>query len=227
MTDPVVVLPQAPGLGRHIEHDPRSRAHDQAPRLTSRALVTPTIWERHTGPLNQGPLGACTGFAMTGWLACAPHCTSPIQALRFDHQLALWLYNTATWLDPFVGHHPPDDTGSSGNAVAKAARQLGEIASWGWCFTTDALLRTLMTTPVIVGVPWYQSMFTPDHDGIVRAEGELVGGHEFLIRGWDGEVLICDNSWGPHWGHAGSFYLTLDTWAYLRANRADVTVPHI
>jgi hypothetical protein len=219
-------LPLAPGLGRHVEHDSRSRGHDIAATVAA-VSPQPVEWARHSPILDQGYLGSCTGNAMAGWLACEPHCRSVDAAAVFDEQFAVELYSAATRLDPFDGEWPPDDTGSSGNAVAKAARRIGLIRSWSWAFTWTSLLRALQVSPVIVGVPWYEDMFTPDACGEVQATGRIVGGHEFLVRGWTGTHLVCDNSWSVGWGLHGSFLLSMATWGVLRAHRADVTVPHV
>lgn len=214
-----------PGLGRHVEHDPRSRDHDIA--RTVAAEVKPVEWVRHSPILDQGALGSCTGNAMAGWLACEPHCTSDTAGVVFDERIATDLYSRATRVDPWPGEWPPDDTGSSGNAVAKAARERGWIRSWSWAFTGAALLRALQLGPVIVGVPWFESMYEPDAAGTVEPRGAVAGGHEFLIRGWNGRFLLADNSWGTGFGVNGSFRFTRTAWEVLRSNRADVTVPHV
>jgi hypothetical protein len=222
-------LPCGPGLGRNIEHDDRSRAHDADPRTVIRVRIEPKTWPRYSPILDQGAVGSCTGNAMAAWLACAPHASRDNLENPCDQALALRLYSLATRLDVWPGEFPPDDTGSSGNAVAKAARRLGLIRGWGWCFTTDSLIRRLMVGPVIVGVPWYSGMYSPDERGEVFPSGEPVGGHEFLIRGWLGASgFLCDNSWGSAWGPLdGSFRLSRSSWDFLRRNRADVTVPYV
>jgi hypothetical protein len=212
-------------LGRRVEHDPASW-NFAFPEATSRR-PRPVLWPRYSPILDQGDLGSCTGNAMAGWLGCAPHCRSIDTGTAYTEAIAVDLYELATRLDAFPGEYPPDDTGSSGLAVAKAARRRGYISAYSHAFTTNGLLNALQHQPVIVGVPWYDEMFTPDLTGEVHIGGQLVGGHEFLIRGWDGEYLHADNSWGPGWGVDGSFKLSLATWNTLRAQQADVTVPHV
>jgi hypothetical protein len=61
----------------------------------------------------------------------------------------------------------------------------------------------------------------------VAVAGPVMGGHEYLIRGYDADrqMLLCDNSWGPDWGVEGSFRLPVAGWEMLRKMQADVTIP--
>lgn len=211
-----------PPLGRHVEHDSRSRLYDIASRGSPRALV-PTRWPRISPIFNQHALGSCTGMAMAGWLGSGPHCGDPNM---FRENEAVWIYALGTRLDAFAGSWPPTDTGSSGLGVAKAARDMGMIRGWAQAFTTDALLQALMSGPVIIGSVWTDGMFDPDEHGEVRPTGAEAGGHEYLCRGWDGEYLWCDNSWGADWGPlGGSFRLSMPSWDDLRRRQADVVIP--
>jgi hypothetical protein len=210
-------------LGRHVEHDSRSRLYDVESRGETRALV-PKRWPRVSPIFNQHALGSCTGMAMAGWLGSSPHCGDPNM---FRENEAVWLYAGATRLDVFSGEWPPTDTGSSGLGVAKAARMLGMIRGWTQAFTTEAMLQALMASPVMIGSIWTDGMFDPDPTGEVKPTGAVAGGHEYLVRGWDGQYLWCDNSWGPDWGPlGGSFRLSMASWEILRGQQADVIIPH-
>jgi hypothetical protein len=64
------VIPEHPSgsagrLGRHVRHDPRSRAYQVRPRAP---LAKSVSWERQTPILDQGDLGSCTGNAACGVL---------------------------------------------------------------------------------------------------------------------------------------------------------------
>lgn len=223
-------LPGAGRLGRHAEHDPRSRAYAVEPADHPQLVARPVLWRRLSPILDQGDLGACTGFAMAGLLGSEPYSTTVDDAARFGEQFAVDLYETATTLDRVPGAYPPDDTGSTGLAVAKAARRQRLIRSYHWAFTTAGLIHALQDGPVIVGVPWYAGFDHPDEHGQVAIAGEIRGGHEFLIRGFqprNGQegMFIADNSWGEEWGAGGSFAFTVHTWAQLREQHADVVAP--
>lgn len=225
-------------LGRHIEHDVRSLEYaveNQLGSLLPAEKYGAVEHKRWSPILDQGSLGSCTGNAMAGWLGCEPYCLEPVPegAPDYDEALAVKLYEVATRLDSFPGQYPPEDTGSSGLAVAKAARQLGFIGSYGHATSVAGLLHALQTAPVIVGVPWYSGFDTPDAHGMVHVSGAVRGGHEFLIRGYtpgatlnDG-VLLADNSWSSSWGDNGSFRFTLGDWQTLRVQHADVTIPRL
>lgn len=209
-------------LGRVVDHDPLSRAYAFP---EGKATSADIIWKRLSPILDQGAIGCCTGAAMAGWLGCEQNSIDETQAKKYDIEFAHKLYSLATRLDPFPGVWEPDDTGSSGNAVAKAARNLKEIKAYRWAFSTSALLSALNSGPIIMGIPWYEAMFSPDKDYKLWPYGNMVGGHEVLIRGIIGRNLILSNSWGKNWGQRGEALLPLDAWDSLRKQQADVTIP--
>lgn len=211
-------------LGRIVHHDPRSKMFLYEPVDKP---VRNVVWQRFSPIIDQGDLGCCTGAAMAGWLGCAPHRANTEQANGFDLEYAHKLYSLATHLDPFPGYWPPTDTGSSGLAVAKAAKQFEDISSYRWATSAYGLVKALQSGPVIIGIPWYEGMFTPDRDGRIWPAGAVVGGHEVLIRGLSGRDLLLSNSWGDSWGMGGEAFLPLDVWATLRKQQADVTIPII
>lgn len=209
-----------PGLGRLQEHDERSRAY-MAPRAGAPQTVT---WQRFAKCFDQGQLGCCTGAAMAGLLMTAPF---HVEGRRLRMGAARGLYSRATHIDAFDGAWPPQDTGSSGLAVAKAAKELGWINGYSHAFGLDHALGALAVGPVITGVPWYDSMDTPDRYGVLRvtSRARVVGGHEFLVMGCDVEkqrVRIA-NSWGRGWGENGYAWLPWDVWGRLLGEGGDVT----
>lgn len=213
-------------LGRHVEHDPRSRNYAVAAAVETIGRVR----HRRFGVLDQGDLGSCTGNAITGCLNSLPfHITGTHLKTEDD---AVRLYLEATRLDGISGSYPPDDTGSSGLAACKAAKNEGLIASYSHAFSVEAALTALMTAPVITGVDWYEGFDTPDDQGRVSISGQVRGGHEFEIiglqpaaSGWLDGWVIAVNSWGTGWGVNGRFRFTVRDWANLLDQDGDVTVP--
>lgn len=203
-------------LGRHVEHDPRSR-HYPAPRAPLK-----TIEHRHYGTVfNQEQTNACSGFAAAGLLMTKPFFT---RARSLTHNDALAIYARATHLDPFRGIYPPADTGSSGLAVMKAARQMGYIGSYAHAFGLQHALEALVVAPVITGVFWYGSFDKPRHGRITKS-GARRGGHEFVVTGihLPSKTVRACNSWGPSWGDGGFFELSWSLWGELLEMQGDVT----
>jgi Papain family cysteine protease len=217
-------------LGRHIEHDPRSKdfAYDKIVKPEALAAVE---HKRHGSIFNQGQLGSCTGNA-----ACGAKNTEPLYHSGSTHLIAeagaVDIYSLATRLDGLSdGYYPPTDTGSSGLAVSKAMKQEGMIGSYQHAFDMDAALSALQAGPVITGVDWYEGFDNPDANGLVEISGQIRGGHEICPIGYepqgsnpDDALIKIANSWGTTWGVSGYFFWTVGTWKQLLANGGDVTI---
>jgi C1A family cysteine protease len=207
-------------LGRTVWHDERSRAFGAtlAPEIKTKT-------HRHYGAvLDQGNLGSCTGNAMAQALNTKPF---KQRGRTFRQEDAVALYSRATQIDPWVGEYPPQDTGSSGLAVAKAAQERGWITGYRWAFGLDEALAALTLSPLLIGTNWYSSMFFPNSDGYVFPTGFNQGGHEYLLLGLDvrKQRVTALNSWGSGWGRKGRFFMTFDTLGTLLEQNGDVVVP--
>jgi hypothetical protein len=222
-----VVQPEFPhGLGRHVEHDERSRGYDIQAFLARRTVPIRSIeWSRQSPIFDQGQLGSCTGNALVG--ALATNSAERTGASDLTEDDALRVYELATRLDPFPGQYPPTDTGSSGNSAAKAARQLEMIMGWHWAFSIKSALQYLMHGPFITGIAWREDMFEPSSRGVVHWTGPIAGGHEFCAVGLDEdeELIKFANSWGTEWGVDGYFYMPINEYEKALKARGDVTIP--
>jgi hypothetical protein len=211
-------------LGRHIEHDPRSR-HFLAPQAVAPKT---TMHTRHAPAWDQGNVGACTGFAEAGCLMTEP-VWNPSWA--FTARDALRLYSRATRLDAYPGSYPPLDTGSSGLAVMKAATREKLIAGYTHTFSFDGFLGALTLQPGIVGISWYASFDTPLPSGEcpLLPNAGVRGGHEVEVWGLDVEQerIWCYQSWGATWGALknGSFWFSWATMRRLLSEQGDATFP--
>lgn len=209
-------------LGRRVQHDPQSRrfAHKAAPG-TPLVSVQHT---RHIPVLDQGNIGSCTGNAAVGALGTEPYFTGR----QWTEDDAVDVYSAATVIDGFPGTFRPDDTGSSGLAVAKVLTSRGLISGYRHAFNITDALAALQVGPVITGVPWYESFFEPAPGGLISIkEGDReAGGHEFVVDGYDAlaGLVWSTNSWGTDWSVGGRFCMTVATWAQLLSQQGDVTV---
>lgn len=215
-------MPQYP-LGRLVQHDERSRAY--AFTATPRRLTSVTH-QSHIAVLDQGDLGSCTGNATVGALGCDPY--FPTETVTLDETLAVKVYSLATTLDDYAGTYPPTDSGSSGLAAAKAAKQLGLISGYQHAFNVSAALAALQTGPLITGIDWYESFFTPSTKGLVGIQtgDKVAGGHEIAVTGYDdaNQLVWFTNSWSNTWGVKGRFCMTVATWSQLLSQDGDATI---
>lgn len=210
-----------PTFGRLVQHDPRSRAFPVA----AGPIGTRTHYH-HGEILDQGNVGACTGFAITQALNTGPLKVKARPVL--DHEVALDLYRAATRRDDVPGEWEPTDTGSSGLAACKAAMNAGLISGYRHAFNLTDALAALTTQPVIIGVDWYTGMLNPTK-GWLKPTGVIEGGHEVALIGINTthrRVTVL-NSWGPQWGNHGRAWLSFDDLGQLLADQGDCTVPDV
>src|SRR5215217_2553759 len=132
-------------LGARLDgKDERSRAFG-APL----AAEIHTVRHDHYGPILNQWVGSCTGHSAAQNLNCRP--LHKARAPYKTEAQAMDIYELATTLDPWPGAYPPNDTGSSVLAAAKAAQQLLFISSYRWAFGYDQMLAALMLQPVVIG----------------------------------------------------------------------------
>ena len=208
------------GLGRTVWHDEASR---QFPAATAPLR---TVQHQLRAPvLDQGQLGSCTGNAISQALNTDPLIPVGRRVLTEDDAVAI--YSWATHHDPYPGAYPPEDTGSSGLAVAKAVKHLKLISSYHHAFGLQHTLEALVLQPVIIGIPWKSTMFDVGADGYLDISGSTVGGHEVCLTGLDVKfkTVTLLNSWGPGWGASGHAFLRWADLGALLSQDGDVTVP--
>jgi hypothetical protein len=214
-------------LGRHIEHDERSKEFPVARVAT---LPKSATYARHCPPFDQGDLGSCTGNAMAGVLMTDPFWKAGRLLNESD---AVRLYSEATHLDRYRGNYPPEDTGSSGLAVAKAAKKEGWITAYEHAFGLDHLLHGLAQRPGLLGIYWYTSFDSPLETGecAFTPTATIRGGHEVEMFRLDVEQkrVWCYQSWGPTWGGLGdgTFWFSFQTLTRLLAEHGDATFPAV
>jgi hypothetical protein len=222
-------------LGRHVEHDPRSRAFSLDDQVRDLSIISGQ-WDVYVPVLDQGAVGACVGFATDAAVGSGPlyRALSDAQATAvMTNAQAFQFYSWATQEDEFPGTWYTDgtgtDTGSSGLGGAKAAHKHGFIKGYLHAFSFEAFVKSIQLAPVIVGVNWYDSMFNPSPEGEVTISkgAEIAGGHEFMIYGakvtGSSIMFLAQNSWGSGWGINGRFTISDVTMTRLLGEQGDVT----
>lgn len=220
-------------LGRHVHHDPRSRAYAVSEDLLA-STYTSAVHQVRIPVLDQGDLGSCTGNAAEAAAGTDPVygavpasvAARPTGDAAADEKQAVALYSAATKLDTGRGTYPPTDTGSTGLAVAKAAQAAGLTSGYQHAFSLDTALKALAGSPLIIGVNWYEGFDTPDANGLVKVSGQVRGGHEFLLYGidTDHQIVQARNSWGASWGAGGLFAFSWDDFGRLLDEEGDATL---
>ncbi len=219
-------------LGRHIEHDSRSRGY--AIQVSPRFALKTVMHTVTTPVLDQGDIGSCTGFATLACVGSTPFWSKIPEANPFrpnsdidrNQNIALEVYRRATLIDEFPGYYPEQDTGSSGLAVAKVAKSLNLISSYNHAFGFKAAMTALMKAPIIVGANWYEGFDYPNKNGLVKISGRPRGGHEFCLFGLDAkkQIVYARNSWGKNWGAGGNFSFSFSDMDRLLIENGDATV---
>lgn len=228
------------GLGRHIEHDARSL--DYAIAAWPWSQIKSKHWERRIPVLDQGEIGSCTAESATGWAGTDNKLrrgiTHDANGAALDQKWALEFYQLETKTDNIPGYWAPDDdnsedTGSTGLAAAKTLKKCGLATGYKHAFSVKSAAKALQDGPIMVGIPWYESMFTPNPDGAltVSPSSGLAGGHEVIVDQIEvlnsgSLVYWLTNSWGTSWGQSGRAYLTDNSLSMLLRADGDVTQPH-
>ena len=212
-------------FGRIVEHDHRSRAF----KFNTAGISVHSVHHVRKIPvLDQGNIGSCTGNATVGCVGTLPFYTTLSKAQRsaLNEAEAVRLYSQATRVDEWPGEYPPDDTGTSGLAIAKAAVAAGYINGYRHTFSFDDALKALSVQPVISGINWYEGFTYPDAKGVISQFGQLAGGHEIVLDeiDLDRKLIGATNSWGTAWGLNGRFYIPFELFEQLLHEDGDVTV---
>jgi hypothetical protein len=153
-------------------------------------------------PNNQMPFaqrrGSCTTNTVGGVLS-----TQPFSGRLTQDDVDERIYPLATLLDPFVGNFPPTDTGSDNQSAWKAAVQLGYTTIPSTPISSlEELQSAMQRVTCMVGVDWYDSMFSPTRCGEMTIGGSIAGGHAMHVIGINltTKKVWVRNSWDFSWG---------------------------
>lgn len=182
--DVTFVKQERPYLGRQRVHDSRSKA------FPAGAVVDRSKWKSKSIQIfdpRKNPNqchSECTGCAKAMEFNAVGN---RVKGVTLNMDNAHEFYHLATTLDPFTGSWPPDDTGSSGLAAAKAAQKLGFGGEYRHVFNgADGVVQLIQEGRVVnIGTWWYEGLFHPSPTGIVEPTGPKVGGHQFIARAYD------------------------------------------
>lgn len=186
----------------------------------------------------------CCGFGVTHELLYYPVPVRQLDA-NFAREKVYW---PAQREDPWDGGSYPDANpryeGTSVLYAVKAAADLGYYAEYRWATSEPEMARGVgHLGPAIIGVDWYEKMFTPDSNGYIHPTGDKAGGHCCLIIGVNVDkrrtkgnepaqaedptktgYYTLHNSWGPTWGTNGNAKISRQDMAKLIADNGEVCI---
>lgn len=199
------------GLGRIHKADRRDRKFlIQSLLPKKKSTRTSRYWRADYWNGDQGEHPYCVGYGFTHWLQADPvthgRKLPPVDPVK--------LYKAAQALD---GDPTPHD-GTTVRAGAEALRKMGFIKSYNWAWDINTMIQAVLELgPVTVGTNWYNNMFTPDKNGLIKTTGALAGGHCWLVVGVDTikKQFKLLNSWGARWGLGGYAYISFTDMAKL------------
>lgn len=249
-----------PRLDRLYEEDWRSLDYPVTRLLASRGdthrarlsrVPVKKIWTLDR-TLDQGPDGACVGFAFAHDLLAPPQILTTVQNVSINDQYAKErIYWEAQKIDEWTGGSYPGGNpfyeGTSVLAGAKVIKNYSIYNSYYWALDLRQLvLGVSHEGPCVFGINWYDSMFTPNAQNFVSPGGGVAGGHAVLITGvnpvytkrgiipvsqiWrfidlDKSWFKLKNSWGASWGEQGNFYMTFRNANRLLNEQGDACFP--
>lgn len=141
-------------------------------------------------------------------------------------------YHQATILDDITGTWPPDDTGSTVLAGAKAVVYLHKLQAFDAAWSVSDALTRLRSGPGVIGTDWRQGMFSTDNCGHLDMSGPVKGGHAWFMTGDDAvqKRVWGITSWGKFGvadrrGRYGYFWMTRDEFTELFSHEAEAYFP--
>lgn len=172
-------------------------ARDRVLRLTATDREW-RVWPAWRLYLDQQATPECVGYSAAHLLDCAPH---------RQYLDPSGIYELAKHYDEWQGE---SYDGTSCRAAMKVLKLLGFFREYRRARSAETVARHVLELgPVQVGTDWYSGMTHTDERFVMHPTGELLGGHAYLIRGYNRRTRLfrCKGSYGRDFGDQGDTYL--------------------
>lgn len=222
VNEPIVLVEsvnQTYQLGRQYVPDERDHKYSINNILTATPIrITNRYWDDNGWWGNQGNTPQCVGYAWAHWLEDGPVPQSGIAPIIPPRII----YENAQKLDEWVGENY---AGTSVRGGVKYLQSVGKVSSYYWGFNLTILINSVLNLgPVVVGTNWYNGMFYPNRNGLIKISGRIAGGHAYVINGVNTVTRLfrIKNSWGQSWGQSGHAYISFADMERLIRERGEI-----
>ena len=181
-------------------------------------IPTSKYWDSDGWWGNQGNKPHCVGFSWAHWIEDGPVGHGGVAPIVSP----VLIYNEAQKIDEWPGENY---AGTSVRAGAKYLKSRNVIKSYYWAYDLNTLVDSVFNLgPVVVGTYWYNGMFYPDGNGLIKISGGIVGGHAYVINGVDKtkKLFRIKNSWGRNWGKQGQAFISFSDMARLISMNGEI-----